>query len=268
MLRRYPLVLSAVIASPADHTPHPRFGALLLWEFLGPDRSLAISIGPDRGWFSAAREHRLLAVEALRVLKSEFSADAIAQQLQIAVPRSTGRVVIASDSPHVWLEGRHPGTPWVWHFPDVFRVLDAEPQGADTPPPSTSTPPAGTQQGGGDDPRATKKRSTERGEGRCKLIAALIEHHKYDNGSCLNPAPIGNNELAKVAEVSTSTASTFFNEQFKGHTRYKAICRDIGKLVHSLKLLSGEFSPHDLYGSEPPEKRRDGRRSRQESTDD
>jgi hypothetical protein len=69
----------------------------------------------------------LLAVEALRVLKSEFSADAIAQQLQIAVPRPTGRVVTASDSPHVWLEGRHPGNPWVWHFPDVFRALDAEP---------------------------------------------------------------------------------------------------------------------------------------------
>ena len=132
MLRRYPLVLSAVIASPADHTPPPRFGVLPLWEFLGPDRSLAISIGPDRGWFSTAREHRLLAVEALRVLKSEFSADAITQRLQIAVPRSTGRVVIASDSPFAWLEGLRPGNLWVWHFPDVFRVLDAEPQGAGT----------------------------------------------------------------------------------------------------------------------------------------
>jgi hypothetical protein len=120
-------------------------------------------------------------------------------------------------------------------------------------------------------PRTTKKRSTERGEGRIKLIAALIAHHKYANGSCLNPAPIGNNELAKAAVVSTSTASTFFNEEFEGHTKYKAICRDIGQLVNSLKLLSGEFSPHDLYGSEPPEKRRDGRRSRrsrQESNDD
>jgi hypothetical protein len=133
---------------------------------------------------------------------------------------------------------------------------------------TVTTPPAEIQKNEGDEPRTTKKRSTERGEGRFKLIAALIAHHKYANGSCLNPAPIGNNELAKAAEVSTSTASTFFNEQFQGHTKYKAICRDIGKLVHSLKLLSGEFSPHDLYGSEPPEKRRDGRRSRQESTDD
>ena len=133
MLRRYPLVLSAVIASPADRTPHPRFGVLPLWEFLGPGRSLAVSVGPDRGWFSAAREHRLLAVEALRVLKSEFSADAITQRLLVAVPRSTGRVVIASDSPHVWLEGRHPGTPWLWYCPDVFHVLDAEPQVAGAP---------------------------------------------------------------------------------------------------------------------------------------
>jgi hypothetical protein len=133
---------------------------------------------------------------------------------------------------------------------------------------TVTTPPTGTQEAEGEKPRTTKKRSTERGEGRIKLIAALIAHHKYANGSCLNPAPIGNNELAKAAVVSTSTASTFFNEEFEGHTKYKAICRDIGQLVNSLKLLSGEFSPHDLYGSEPPEKRRDGRRSRQESNDD
>jgi len=143
--------------------------------------------------------------------------------------------------------------------------LHAEPANA---VPST---PAGGQQAEGEKPRTTKKRSTERGEGRTKLIAALIAHHKYAGGSCLNPAPIGNNELAKAAAVSTSTASTFFNKEFEGHTKYRAICRDIGKLVNSLKLLSGEFSPHVLYGSEPPEKRRDGRRSRrsrQESNDD
>src|SRR5262249_32651563 len=42
------------------------------------------------------------------------------------------------------------------------------------------------------------KRSTERGEGRAKLIAALTKHHQYANGGCLNLDHIGNNELAKA----------------------------------------------------------------------
>src|SRR5262249_18814112 len=40
----------------------------------------------------------------------------------------------------------------------------------------------------------TPKRSTERGEGRAKLIAALTKHHQYADGGCLNLEPIGNNE--------------------------------------------------------------------------
>lgn len=40
------------------------------------------------------------------------------------------------------------------------------------------------------------KQSTERGDGQTKLIAALIAHHQYSDGSCQNPAPIGNNALA------------------------------------------------------------------------
>src|SRR5262249_5272125 len=91
----------------------------------------------------------------------------------------------------------------------------------------------------------TRKRSTERGEGRAKLIAALTKHHQYADGGCLNPEPIGNNELARQAGVSDSTASAFFNNEFEGHTRYKALCRDLGRLVAALKLLNNEFSPHD-----------------------
>lgn len=63
------------------------------------------------------------------------------------------------------------------------------------------------------------KRSTERGEGRLKLIGALTKHHQYAGGSCLNLEPIGNNDLAKAAAVSPSTASTFFNNEFQGHTK-------------------------------------------------
>src|SRR5262249_55057709 len=96
------------------------------------------------------------------------------------------------------------------------------------------------------------KRSTERGEGRAKLIAALTKHHQYADGGCLNLEPIGNNALATLADLSPVTASAFFNDKFEGHAKYRAVCRDAGKLADSLKALNGEFSPHDLYGRRPP----------------
>jgi hypothetical protein len=95
----------------------------------------------------------------------------------------------------------------------------------------------------------TPKRSTERGEGRDKLIAALTKHHKYADGGCPNLEPIGNNELARAAGVSPSTASLFFNKKFRGHTKYKALCRDAGRLTAALKLLNDEFAPYHLLGT-------------------
>jgi len=96
---------------------------------------------------------------------------------------------------------------------------------------------------------AKSKRSTERGEGRLKLIAALTKHHQYADGGCLNLEPVGCNELAKAAGVSPSTASAFFNDKFQGHTKYKALCRDAGKLTAALKLLNDEFAPYHLLGA-------------------
>ena len=90
-----------------------------------------------------------------------------------------------------------------------------------------------------------------RGEGEVKLVAALTKHHGYDNGSCKNLEPIGNNEVAREAVVAISTASAFFKKRFRGHTKYKALCRRVGELARSLKLLNGEYSPHDLYGRHP-----------------
>lgn len=95
------------------------------------------------------------------------------------------------------------------------------------------------------------KRSTERGEGQAKLIAALTKHHKYADGGCLNTEPIGNNELARLAGVDQATASAFFKKQFKGHRKYKAACADAAGLAAALKLLNGEFAPHLLYGGKP-----------------
>ena len=119
----------------------------------------------------------------------------------------------------------------------------------DTPPPSTSTPPTGTQTDEGEKPRSSKQCSTGRGDSRLKLISALTKHHQYAEGGCLNLEPIGNNELAKAAGVSPSTASAFFNDKFLGHTNYKALCRDAGKITAALKLLNDEFAPYHLLGA-------------------
>ncbi len=106
-------------------------------------------------------------------------------------------------------------------------------------------------------PTKKSKRSTERGEGQVKLIAALSKHHKYSEGGCLNLEAIGNNELARLAKVDKSTASDFFNNEFNrrekgGYAKYRVICRDAGRLADSLKALAGEFSPYDLFGQRPP----------------
>jgi hypothetical protein len=102
-------------------------------------------------------------------------------------------------------------------------------------------------------PAHKPKRSTVRGEGKAKLIAALTQHHRYAKGSCLNLEPIGNNELAKAAGVVPSTASAFFNDKFQGHAKYKALCRDASKLAAALRLLNDEFAPYHLLGNSSSE---------------
>lgn len=119
--------------------------------------------------------------------------------------------------------------------------------GAALPKPASVAPNTDPERKGSQD-SATSKRSTERGEGQAKLIAALTKHHRYADGSCLNSEPIGNNDLAKLADVSTSTASAFFKEQFHGHGKYKILCNDSGKLAMALKILNGELAPHRLLG--------------------
>ncbi len=96
------------------------------------------------------------------------------------------------------------------------------------------------------------KRSTERGEARTKLIAALTKHHKYADDGCLNLEPIGNNKLARNADVDQATASAFFKSEFMGHAKYRATCQDAKLLVTALKMLNGDYSPHLLYGGTPP----------------
>ncbi len=92
-----------------------------------------------------------------------------------------------------------------------------------------------------------------RGEAEAKLIAALSAHHKYADGGCMNQEPIGNNELADKAGVVKATASVFFKQKFHGYDKYRATCRDAAKLVASIKLLNGEYSPHLLIDNIQPD---------------
>ncbi|MBW3597506.1 MAG: hypothetical protein KY475_09560 [Planctomycetes bacterium] len=100
--------------------------------------------------------------------------------------------------------------------------------------------------------RKKSKRSTQRGDAREKLIAALTKHHEYANGSCLNQEPIANNALARLAGVAKSSASEFFKDEFKGYGLYRRNCQDITTLVGMLKMVNGEFRAFELYGHCPP----------------
>jgi hypothetical protein len=86
------------------------------------------------------------------------------------------------------------------------------------------------------------------------MIAALTHHHHYADDSCLNFEPMGNNDLARKANVSTSTASEFFKKEFKGHNQYVVRCRNSAALITSLKVLNREFSPFHLFGRSPEAK--------------
>jgi hypothetical protein len=95
---------------------------------------------------------------------------------------------------------------------------------------------------------ARPKKSTIKDEARDKLIAAFSAHHQYGDGGCLNWEHIGNNELARRAKVSKSTASGFFVDHFKGYATYKVLCaRNSKKVLAVIKALNGDFCAEDTY---------------------
>jgi len=103
-------------------------------------------------------------------------------------------------------------------------------------------------------PTNKPKRSTEPGEGRTKIIAALSKHHNYAHDSCLNLEPIGVGVLARLAGVGKATCSRFFNAEFNngeksGHAKYRRACGDKDILLHSLKLLRQEVRPSILFNT-------------------
>jgi hypothetical protein len=55
-----------------------------------------------------------------------------------------------------------------------------------------------------------------------------------------------------MADVAESTASSFFDKEFEGRTKYRAACRNVTRLAAKLKALNGEFASRRLYGRTPP----------------
>lgn len=104
------------------------------------------------------------------------------------------------------------------------------------------------------------KRSTERGDAEVKIIAALTQHHRYQvfnlpgerSSSLLHQEPTGCNALARKARVSKSSVSRFFKKWFKGHRKYRRVCKDFNSLISSLKMLNRDWCPWNLYDKEPP----------------
>jgi hypothetical protein len=113
---------------------------------------------------------------------------------------------------------------------------------ADPVTPAAPQQPAEAADGNG----RKRKKSTSPGDAEAKLIAALLAYHKYENGSVGNPEPIGNNKLAKQADVVKATASKFFKDKFGSHRKYRVNCTDTVKLGILLKTLAGEWTPKEL----------------------
>lgn len=94
--------------------------------------------------------------------------------------------------------------------------------------------------------RGQKDPGTNRGKA-ATLVATLSKHHGYDDGFCSNLDPIGSNELARRAEVGTTTAHEFFRKHFKGYDTYKAFCGVPKALGRALMALNGELRPRELH---------------------
>lgn len=99
-----------------------------------------------------------------------------------------------------------------------------------------------------------KKSSEQKDTGaKQKIIAALLNWHRYESGSVLNDEPVGVNELGSLSGTSGSSATRFFKKQFGGYKKYKWQCRNRSTLQSALGLLNGDFPPAMLSGGKAKE---------------
>lgn len=104
-------------------------------------------------------------------------------------------------------------------------------------------------------PSEEGKQSDQRnakGDAELKLISGLLEHHRYENGSCGNYEPIGNNALADKLKVGRPTSSDFFKKAFGGHAAYKRACKNGTLLYVKLKIMAQDFAKGPSYGRMAP----------------
>ncbi len=95
-----------------------------------------------------------------------------------------------------------------------------------------------------DKPPVRTKKSTQKGDAKEKLSAALVTHHKYKNGRCGQTEPIQNNALARLAGVSRSSAARFFTSEFEGYQAYRRKCTN-GRVVMILAKLAKDVDALD-----------------------
>lgn len=111
-------------------------------------------------------------------------------------------------------------------------------------------------QGGAAAQSPKQRRNAPPGSAQAKIEGYLCAHHGYSSGKCTNYEPLGVRKLAGEAGVAPGSVTNFFNLIFMGdpevtggHDRYKQACHDGQKLDTSLKLLSGDMTPHVLWNS-------------------
>lgn len=92
------------------------------------------------------------------------------------------------------------------------------------------------------------------GNSRAVIHAALIEHHRYQDGRCDVFEPIGVNDLAKKAGKSPASATRFFKHHFgnAGHDAYVKACLAGESLVLALRNMDPDAPLREkLIGAEP-----------------
>jgi hypothetical protein len=95
-------------------------------------------------------------------------------------------------------------------------------------------------------PKIIRKRGrplkTEPTDSQTKIIAALTQYHVYPDGPYTDE-PLSARKLAKLSNVSPTTATKFFDsELIGGQGKYETYCQSIEKLKFFLRRINGELS--------------------------